>query len=221
MYIDFALLDIDTEETKAKEIIKEVNSYDCVNSITLPFYFCKFARAIISNSDSHKALSCIIDYPLGLSDQKTRQFAIQQAIKTGINAIDIVIPQNLACNRKYDKVREDIKNCVEICNEHSVEPRYIFEYRFFDYNCLKKLCEILESFNIKKVFPSTSFFIDNLSDNLIASVFLYQNSKNIDVLCTGNMWSDQHFKTFAKSGLFGVRLTSYNILKNFSQILNS
>jgi hypothetical protein len=38
------------------------------------------------------------------------------------------------------------------------------EYRVFDHHCLKKICEILDTFGIKKVFPSTGYFIDNLAD---------------------------------------------------------
>lgn len=214
MYIDFAFINTDINEISVKENIKQILSFDCVNSITLPFYLIKTAKPILLD---HKNidLSCLIDYPLGISDSKTRIFAIDQAIKMGINTIDIVMPQNLATNRKYDKIREDVKNCVELGLENNIKIRYILEYRMFDHSCLKKLCEIFENFNMRYIYPSSGYFLDNLADNILASVFLYQNSKDLNIICTGNIWLDKHFDTIRKSGLFGFRTTSVHSLHNY------
>jgi deoxyribose-phosphate aldolase len=133
----------------------------------------------------------------------------------GANTIDIVMPQNLATNRKYDKIREDVKNCIDLSIENNVKIRYILEYRMFDHSCLKKLCEIFENHNMRCVLPSSGYFLDNLADNILASVFLHQNSKDLNIICTGNIWLDKHFDTIKKSGLFGLRTTSIHSLANF------
>lgn len=213
MYIDFAFTDTDINDASAKETIIEINKYNNVNSITLPFYLIKGLKNLIDTNNLH--LSCFIDYPLGISDIKTRRFAVEQAHKAGATAVDIAMPQNLAANRKYEKIREDIKSITEFCSENSIVPRYILEYRSFDHHCLKKICEIFDTLNIKFVFPSTGYFIDNLADNILASIFLYQNSKDLNVMCTGNIWTNKHFETIKKSGLFGFRTNSIHSLKNF------
>lgn len=211
MHIDFALIDTDLADNDAKKIIEEIIQYP-ISSITVPHYLVKSIKNLIPNSIS---LSCLIDYPLGISDLKTRSSAIEQAIKAGANSVDIAMPQNLAANRKYDKIREDIKLAKEYCDANNVEIKYILEYRIFDHHCLKKICEIFESYQIKYVYPSTGFFLDNLADNILACIFLYQNSKDLNIISTGNLWTDKHFETILKSGLFGFRTTSIHSLKNF------
>lgn len=211
MYIDFAINSIDTSENDVKSIILETIKYP-INSITVPFYLLKTIKPITTNKIP---LSCFIDYPLGISDIKSRRYSVEQAHKNGAACIDISMPQNLAANRKYDKIREDIKNITEYTKENSLVVRYILEYRVFDHHCLKKICEIFDDFGINYVYPSTGFFLDNLADNILASIFLHQNSKNLNIICSGNIWNEKHFETISKSGLFGFRTTSIHSLKNF------
>lgn len=216
MYVDFALTDTDLSDTDAKKLIEESIKYS-INSITAPFYLIKSIKNLIPENI---LLSCFIDYPLGISDLRTRRFAIEQAVKAGANAVDIAMPQNLAANRKYEKIREDIKSAKEFCDSANIQSRYILEYRTFDHHCLKKICEIFENHQIKYVFPSTGFFLDNLADNILASIFLHQNSKDLNIISTGNVWINKHFDTLIKSGLFGFRTTSIHSLKNF-MVFNS
>lgn len=213
MKIDFAIIDTDKNEAEIKKIIGDINnlSYN-IDSITCSFYYLKLIKSLLKEKTQ---LSCLVDFPLGTSDSKTRLYSVEQAIRGGATCVDLVMPQNLASNRKYDKIREDIHNTTLICKDAGVEVRYILEYRVFDHHCLKKLCEILDQFHVKKVFPSTGYFIDNLADNLIASVFLHENSKEIDVYCTGNAWVDKHFDIIEKTGLYGIRLFSVSSLESF------
>ena len=213
MYIDYHISDIDITDAEIKELIKSISILNKVTSITAPYYIIRLLKNSIETKNIQ--LSCTIDYPLGVSDLKTRLTAIDQATKIGANLVDIVMPQNLASNRKYDKIREDLKTTTEICQTNNIEPRYLLEYRVFDHHCLKKTCEILDDFSIKKIFPSTGYFIDNLSDNIIAADFLHQNSKNLEIFCSGNLWNDRHFELINKSKLFGLRISSISVLQKF------
>lgn len=218
MHIDFAIIDTDNNEAETKTLISSILSESIkVNTITCSHFYIKSIRSIVG--DKEIPISCLIDFPSGISDIKTRKTAVEQAHKSGATMVDIVMPQNLASNRKYDKIREDLKVITEYCVDNNIKARYILEYRTFDHHCLKKLCEILDTFNIKDVFPSTGYFLDNLADNLIASVFLYENSKNINIYCTGNAWTEQHFGIIEKTGLYGIRVFSKFALKNLTKIL--
>ena len=134
MYIDFALIDTEVNETTARALINEIQPYQ-INSITLPYYLIKPVKNLVS---SPTQISCLIDFPLGISDLKTRRCAVEQAIKAEVDLLDVAMPQNLAANRKYDKIRDDIKNIIET-TENKVGIRYILEYRMFDHHCLKKI----------------------------------------------------------------------------------
>lgn len=212
MYIDFAFTDTTISENDAKDTVKHLIDRSYVNSITVPIYFTKLIKPHLN---SGLDLSCFVDYPLGISDLKTRITGIKEAITLGFNTIDVSMSQNLAANRKYDKIREDIKNITDITIEKKINIRYMLEYRKFDHYCLKKICEIFESFNVEYVFPSSGLFLDNITDNIIASVFLYKNSKNLKIISTGNIWLNKHFESIINSGLFGFRTSSINTLQNF------
>ena len=212
MYIDFAFIDTETSETNARDSIKYIIDNSYVNSISIPIYFTKLIKPYINNGLD---FSCLIDYPLGISDTKTRVCAVKEAINAGFNTIDISMPQNLAANRKYDKIRDDIRNINDLTKEKKINIRYVLEYRKFDHHCLKKICEIFENLDIQYVFPSSGYFLDNISDNIIASVFLYKNSKNLKIISTGNIWLDKHFESLINSGLFGFRTSSVHTLHNF------
>jgi len=67
--------------------------------------------------------------------------------------------------------------------------------------------------------PSSGFFIDNLADNLIASAFLHENSKEIRVIATGNAWTENHFSILYKSGVYGFRTFNIESLKNFKKFI--
>lgn len=215
MYIDFILNKTDETDNEARENLVEALKTDAVNSITVPYHLVKIIKPFTQQISKQIDLSCLIDYPLGISDLKTREFAASQAIKNGATCVDIVMPQNLAANRKYDKIREDIKNISDIALDKSIKIRYLLEYRIFDHHCLKKICEIFDNFNIQYIFPSTGYFIDNLADNIIAGVFLHQNSKNINIICSGDAWNSKHFDIINKNGLFGLRFSSAHSLKSF------
>lgn len=218
MHIDFAIIDTDKNEAEVKTLIGNILSEPIkLGSITCSYYYIKTIKSMIG--DKIIPLSCLIDFPSGICDLKTRKTAIEQAYKAGVTTIDIVMPQNLASNRKYDKIREDLKFITEYCVENNIKTRYILEYRTFDHHCLKKMCEILDSFNVRDVFPSTGYFLDNLADNIIASVFLYENSKDINIYVTGNAWTDHHFSIIEKTGLYGIRVFSPFALKSLAKIL--
>lgn len=217
MYIDFILNKTDENDTEARDNLVEALKTDAVDSITVPYHLLKIIKPFTQHISKNIELSCLVDYPLGLSDLKTRQFAVTQAVKNGATCIDVSMQQTLAANRKYDKIREDVKNIADIGLDQNIKVRYILEYRIFDHNCLKKICEIFDNFQVNYVFPSSGYFIDNLADNIIASVFLHQNSKNLNIFCTGNIWTGKHFEMLNKSGLFGLRVDSVPALRNFLQ----
>lgn len=216
MYVDFAIISTDINDKQAKQQISEVIKLG-VDGISLPFYLIKVCKNLIDTEVTD--LSCFIDYPLGVSDTKTRVCAVQQAISIGVNTVDITMAQNLAANRKYDKIREDIEKIQEVCLESKTKIRFILEYRLFDHRCLKKICEIFDSYNIQYAFPSTGFFLDNLSDNLIACSFLHQNSKEINIICSGDSWLEKHFNIVYKSGIYGLRSFSPYVIKEFQKFL--
>jgi deoxyribose-phosphate aldolase len=163
----------------------------------------------------------LIDFPLGISDSQSRIESCKYAIKNKVNYIDIVMPTNLLANRKYDKIREELKNIKELCDESGTDIRYILEYRSFEHQCLKKACEILLSYDINTISLSTGYGVDVLSDFIIASKFLTSASNlKLNISLSANFWSENHMNLIIQNNFYSVRsqyVTNLDYLANFLQ----
>jgi deoxyribose-phosphate aldolase len=212
MYIEYACYDPTiTDEDFKKTLSTLIEKYNIKNIAT-------FHTNIITIKSLKKNIdiSCPIDYPYGILDSKTRIFAISQAIKAGASTIDLVAPAKYISNRKYDKLRDDIKTSLELCEQENIKLRYILEYRTFNHETLSKVCQILKSFNINEVLPSTGQFIDDIYDNIIAAKYLTMKS-NISVICNGNIWIQKHIDTLKNANIYGVRVQNLASLELFNK----
>lgn len=212
MYIEYACYDHTLSDEQIKTNITTAVKFGIKNIATysnnLPLIKNLFPDL------STLSFSCPIDFPCGTSDLKSRNLMVSQAIKAGANTIDLVIPSKYIVNRKYDKLREDIKSNLAICNEAGVELRYILEYRVFNHETLAKTCQILKTLQVQSVFPATGNMIDDVNDNIIAAKYLSSKSE-IQTIINGNIWTTKHAETIKNSGSYGVRLHHLASLRLF------
>jgi deoxyribose-phosphate aldolase len=163
-YIEYAHYDIASNETEAKNFITDAVNLKPNSVSVLPTYT-KLAKSLLPLTIK---LGTVIDYPLGIMDQKSRLLSVENSIRSGCDIIEIVSPSYFLCNRKYDKFREDITKIKELCDTEKVELRYILEYRVFTLELMYKAAQILVGHDIKTIYPSTGYLLDNLSDNILA-----------------------------------------------------
>jgi len=201
MYIEYACYDYSLSDDEIKHNIASAIKLG-VSNIALHFIHLSTIKSLVDMDSIN--ISCPIDYPYGISDLKTRSSSVAIAAKQGVSVIDVVAPAKFIANRKYEKLREDIQNNIDICKTHNIILRYILEYRVFNHETLAKTCQILKSFGVEYVLPSTGHMIDDINDNLIASKYLTAKS-NIHTICNGNIWTPKHIETLKSSGIYGVR----------------
>lgn len=207
MYIEYYLNTIDEKDIDIKKQIDDLVTYsNTINFVSMPYY-----AKLVKKNFPKLNVGCFIDYPLASSDSNFRQLMISDVVKYHIDYINIVIPFYYLVNRKYDKIREDIKKNIEAAN--GIEIRYILEYRKFDHQILTKTCEVLMSGGIKTIYPSTGFFIDNIEDNIIACSYL-QKKTSINTIINGNCWSEKHYNNVLSSGMFGFSTNNLFTIKN-------
>lgn len=209
MYQEYACYDYSLNETETLSNVSEALKFGITNIFVLPFSLNSIKIEMLNSVK----IGCPIDYPYGLSDLKSRQFMIDQVIKSNkVTMIDLMIPTKTITNRKYDKFREDIKTNLELCNKSSVELRYMLEYRVYGHEVLAKTCQILKEFGISTILPSTGMMLDDINDNLIACAFLKEKS-GISTICNGNIYLEKHMKNVINSNVYGMRYHHLNILK--------
>jgi len=204
MYIEYACYDHSLSDDEVKQNISEAINFG-IKNIAIHYTYIPLIKPLIYQSEPSIILSSPIDYPYGLSDSKTRILAIENAAKAGASVIDITVPSKYISNRKYDKLRDDIKNNILICQKNNLIPRYILEYRVFNHETLAKTCQILKSLGVEYILPSTGHMIDNINDNLIACKYLMAKS-GINIICNGNIWTNKQADTVRSSEVYGARL---------------
>lgn len=213
-YLEYAPYDIDFDENEIKANIESAKTLN-INCVSVPYYYTKFCRSILK--DSNIIVGNSVDYPLGLSDTKSRNSSVINAITNGAQKIELVMQNNFLSNRKYDKIRLDIKSNLDICKDNNVGLYYYLEYRVFTHQSLIKACEILREFDIQTVYPSTGHMLDSLEDNLVATVLLNQKT-DINTIFSGNVWTKEHIKKLKNSHINKFRASSLTSLELLASI---
>lgn len=200
-HIEYSLYDLDYSEEEIKLNVEKAMSIG-IHCLSVPYAWTKFCKTIIK--DKGIILSNSIDYPLGVLDTKTRNNAIINAIENGAEKIEIVLQNNYLNNKKYDKIRADIKSNYDICKDKNVPIQYFLEYRIFTHQSLIKACNILLETPIDTVYTSTGHMLDSVEDNVVASVLLEQKTQ-IKTIFTGNVWNKKHLEILKKNDIQRIR----------------
>jgi len=200
-YVEYQAYDLDDTEAEVKIKIEKALTYK-VNSICVPYSYTKTAKSLAKNTST--VIANAVDYPLGLSDTASRNTMIMNSIDNGAQKINIVIQNNYLANKKYDKIKQDIQSNYEICASKSIDLSYYLEYRIFTHQSLIKACGLLSENNIKTVYVSTGYLLDNPEDNLIATMLLKEKT-NIEVIFSGNLWTQKHIKNITKNHIDNIR----------------
>jgi deoxyribose-phosphate aldolase len=212
MIIEYCSYDISLSDEEFKQNINCAISYK-PKSISVLSPYVRLAKNLLPEDIT---LCSSIDYPLGTSDTKNRNMAIETSIKSGAKIINLVSQPYYFCNRKYDKFRDDIKSNLEICNKHSVELRYTLEYRVFTYELLYKVSQILLDIGVNTIYPSSGYLLDDINDNILATALINKKIP-INIIANGNIWNISQIKTVYKANLFGIMVNSTNALKLLSE----
>lgn len=182
-----------------------------VHGISLPLHFIPAVKEVLPST---VFLSTFIDYPLGLSDIKTKEHATLTAIRKGAKAIDLVLNVSFINNSKYGLIKQCLKLHRNICQDKGVQLRIMMEYRDLVPTKIKKLSEIMAEFNIEYIFPSTGHKLDNYADNLIAAKYIVDKYPEAKLICNGNIWTKDQYDAIFNGGVYGVRFNSIHAVRN-------
>ncbi len=211
MQIEFSYYDLASNEQETKDNIKRV-SYFPIHSISvLPLYI-KAAKITAQQQNQNITISTVIDYPMGIGDLNSRLSLSKNAIKNGADLLEIVIPIQLLCNRKYDKFRDDIRGHLELALQNNIKIRYILEYRLFTYELLYKISQILLSEGINTIYPSTGYLLDDINDNILAAALINKKIPDMNIISNGNIWNSNQINGINKFNLYGLKVNSINAI---------
>ena len=180
-----------------------------VSSVAIPSGFMSRVGDFLKD----QKFSAAIDFPYGLSSTQVRLHEVILAIRQGASFVDLVINNSYIKEKNWRKIREDLKACLSICNQNSVELRAIIEYRLFSVDTVLLMCELFNANGVYHVINSTGFVADDISDNAIISHQM-QEKTGVFVTSCVRAFTESHIKTFEDMDIYTLRLMSTKIVED-------
>ncbi|MCI2775112.1 deoxyribose-phosphate aldolase [Staphylococcus petrasii] len=117
-YIDHTLLKPESTREQIDNIIKEAKEYGFKSICVNPTHV-KYSAEQLKGSD---VLVCtVIGFPLGATTTETKVFETKNAIDNGASEIDMVINVGALKDKRYDDVKNDIQEVVNVANGKTVK----------------------------------------------------------------------------------------------------
>lgn len=212
--IEYGHYDLASNEVEVKDYVMQALKFQPNTVSVLPYYVKSVKNLVVGHAD----ISCVVDYPFGLSDTQSRLLSIEQAIKDGVDIVELVMCNPLLCNRKYEKLRKELDVCVKICNDNDIELRCILEYKIFAADLLYKAAAILQEYHITTIYPSANFLIDSISDNILAGMLIQQKNPALKIIFNGSAWTnDQLDIVLNNSNIYGYKTSNIYTLEKLHQ----
>ena len=109
-YIDHTLLKADATSEQITKLCNEAKEYNfasvCVNTCYVPL-----AKQLLQGSDVN--VCCVVGFPLGAMDSKSKAFETKTAVENGATEIDMVINIGALKQGNLEYVEKDIKAVVD------------------------------------------------------------------------------------------------------------
>jgi len=152
-YIDHTLLKPEAVKSQFEQLCEEAAKYGfysvCVNS-----YWADFCSRRLRGSDVK--VCCVVGFPLGASDSRTKGFETRNAIENGASEIDMVINIGALKSGDLNEVEEDIRHVIRACRSTTV-TKVILETCLLTDDEKVLACEISKKAGADFVKTSTGF----------------------------------------------------------------
>ncbi len=216
-YVEYGYYDFSSNEKETKDFVLESIQYSPSTISVLPQY----VKYVKKNIPRDVKLGTIIDYPFGLADYDERENALRKAIKHGVDSIEVVCPNHALCNRKYDRFRLEVDIFKQICFDNQIDLKYVLEYKTFTLPLLHKIADILYTKKLNTIYPSTSYSLDGISDNILVSMMLLKKNPNLNIIVNGQAWTDAHVELIlSNEQIFAYKTSNIHILEKLSHKIN-
>lgn len=152
-YIDHTLLKPEAVKSQFEQLCEEAAKYGfysvCVNS-----YWADFCSRRLRGSDVK--VCCVVGFPLGAADSRTKGFETRNAIENGASEIDMVINIGALKSGDLNEVEEDIRHVIRACRSTTV-TKVILETCLLTDDEKVLACEISKKAGADFVKTSTGF----------------------------------------------------------------
>ena len=201
-YIDHTLLKPDASQEQIETLIEEAKKYDFASVCVNPTWV-SFAAQALKGTDVK--VCTVIGFPLGANTPELKAFETSDAIRNGVNEIDMVINIGALKSQNFDLVEKDIRAVVEAAKGTLV--KVIIETCLLTDDEKVKACQIAQKAGADFVKTSTGFSTGGAT---VADVALMRKTVGPDmgVKASGGARSYEDALAFIEAGATRIGASS-------------
>lgn len=160
---------------------------------------CDVVLAASLLKDSPVLVSCVLSFPHGADTAATKCFQAQQAIKDGVQEIDMVMNIGQFLSGKYEVVLREIKAVVEVAHAQRVGVKVIQESGYLTLEQVAKACELAHEAGADFVKTSTGFAPASASPEIIETMVATVGGK-MGIKASGGIRTWEQAVAYLKQG---------------------
>lgn len=191
--VDHTLLAQTATWDQIKEILDDSMTYD-VASACIPASFVKRAKEYVGDK---LPICTVIGFPNGYSTTAVKVFETEDAVKNGVDEIDMVINIGDLKDRKYDDILQEIKAIHKACNGKIL--KVIIETCLLTEEEKIKMCEIVTESGAEFIKTSTGFSTSGAKFEDVALMRKYVG-KDVKIKPAGGISSFEDAEKFIELG---------------------
>lgn len=154
--IDHTILKPNATDIQIRRLCEEAKKFGfasvCINPCYVPL-----ATDLLRGSEV--MICTVIAFPLGLNITETKIFEAQNAVKSGANELDYVLNIGDVLSGRYDLVKNEMKQFVELCSKHltRITIKVILETCYLSTEQIVRVCKMARETRLDFVKTSTGF----------------------------------------------------------------
>lgn len=151
---DHTILKADATKSAVDKVLEFAKTHHTASVCINPCYV-KYASDYLKGSGVK--VCTVVGFPLGQNTKEVKVFETRDAIKNGADEIDMVINVAALKDKKYDYVKEEIKEIFVVVSWHNKLLKVIIENAYLTDDEKRKVCEICKEIGVDFVKTSTGF----------------------------------------------------------------
>lgn len=153
-FIDHTNLKADATNEDMKKLCDEAKRYH-FKMVAINQVQSTLCAQLLNGSDIN--VGAAIAFPLGQTSIEAKAFETENAIKIGANEIDYVINITQVKENNYEYIKKEMETIVQICKQHNVISKVIFENCYLTKDEIRKLSLLAREVRPDFIKTSTGF----------------------------------------------------------------
>lgn len=196
---------------QVEEFVRKTLDYNFAVTLTEPYFIKRNAEILHA---AGKKLCTVISYPLGSMNHESKVAQLKQALADGADECDIAMDITAFKSGYYDKVKEDLKPCVELMEGKICKLLYFASILTEDEQ--KRVCDMAVElgFPMLKTNPGYGF---STTVEQVKIAHEYAGDK-LGIMVSGGVRTKDDAIKFIEAGVSRIATSAaFNILAGFDE----